>query len=58
MLARLVKAYRETEKISTRDLAQIIGIDHTILWRFEQGKEIRSPQWVKIAKWVLTEEVK
>lgn len=54
MLHLILKAYRQSEGLSVRAMAGQIGIDHATLWRFEEGKEIRTRQWVAILHWTLT----
>jgi transcriptional regulator with XRE-family HTH domain len=57
LLAKILKRWRETEHRTLRQMAFIIGVDYTTLWRFEQGRSISGENWVKIAKYILTEEV-
>lgn len=52
----MVQTYREREKLSLRKAAKIIGVDHTILHRFEHGKETCSRGLHKIILWVLGEQ--
>ena len=52
--AKVIRAYRESKGISVRAMAKIIGVEHTALWRFEQGRQINTPSWVAIIKWLLT----
>lgn len=53
MLAKLIAAYMEKNKISLRAMAAEIEIPHDALWRFEQGKQIKTAHWTKIVKWAL-----
>jgi transcriptional regulator with XRE-family HTH domain len=54
MLAAMLKRWRETEKKTVRQMAEIIGVDHTVLWKFEQGQDITRKNWVRIMVWMLT----
>ena len=54
MLARILKGYRLQEKMSLRKAARMIGVSHTILFRFESGGDIDSGAWCKIIEWVLS----
>jgi transcriptional regulator with XRE-family HTH domain len=56
LIGKLIQAYREKYHITVRGLAKTIGVGHTILWKFEQGKPVETKAWVKIATWVLTKE--
>lgn len=55
LLARMVRAFRESERMTVKTLAKRIGVEYTCLWRFENGKQVEARQWVKIVKWALTE---
>ncbi len=54
-LTLALAAYRLVHKVSIRKLAKDIGVDYTVLWKFEQGRQIESKSWVKIMQWLLTE---
>ena len=52
-LGKLLQAYRFQEKISVRQMAKELGVDHTSLWRFEQGQIPKHKFFVAILKWAL-----
>lgn len=52
-LGKLLQAYRFQEKISVRQMAKEIGVDHTSLWRFEQGESPKHKLFIAILKWAL-----
>jgi len=54
MIAYLLHLYRMENKVTTRKLAKQIGVEHTCLWRFENGKSIESRSFAKILNWLLT----
>ena len=56
LLPRIVHNHREFERLTIRQLAKIIGIETTSLWRFEQGRPVKSSTWVAIVTWLLTSE--
>jgi transcriptional regulator with XRE-family HTH domain len=55
LIAKMLRTWRESQKLSVRQMAKVIGVGHTVLWRFENGQDINSAQWVKIIRHVLTE---
>lgn len=55
LVGKVIAGYRKAENISVRELAARIGVEHSALWRFEQGKPIKTKLWVAIVKWLLTE---
>lgn len=58
LIAYLITLYRLEKKMPVSELAKIIGCEYTSLWRFEKGKPISTSNWVKIIRWLLTEEKK
>lgn len=56
ILAELVKAYRETHKLSIRQMSVRTGVEHTALWRFEQGRFLRVKQFTNLVRWVFSEK--
>lgn len=56
LIGKVIRGYRKAEGLSVRDLAKEIGVEHTVLWRFESGRAVRTALWVKIVKWLLTSE--
>jgi transcriptional regulator with XRE-family HTH domain len=56
LIAKLLRLYRKDAKLSVRELAKTINVDHTVLYRFEEGSEISGASWVRIVKWLLTSE--
>lgn len=53
ILGTLLKSHRTVGKISVRKLARDIGIDHTVLFHFERGGNIKSDQLAKIYLWMM-----
>jgi transcriptional regulator with XRE-family HTH domain len=52
-LGRLLKAYRESERLSLRELASDIGIDHNTLSRLERGDgEHGIELWIIVTNWL------
>lgn len=51
ILGQLIENYRLTKRISVRDLAGQIGVDHCALFRLEKGKEIDTCNFLKILRW-------
>jgi len=58
ILGQLIKSHRKVEKIGVRKLAKAIGIDHTVLHRFENGSNIKSDQLSKIYHWMMHGDVR
>lgn len=56
ILAELVKAYRESQGMSIRQMSKLTGIEHTALWRFEQGRFLRVKQFTNLVRWVFSEK--
>lgn len=54
IVGSMLRAYREKQKLSLRELARMIGVDFTTLSRFENGKAVTTDAWVAIIKWILT----
>lgn len=54
ILGQVVKAYREKRKMSLRQLAKVLGLEHTKLHRFEQGHEAQSPVFAAVVMWLIT----
>ena len=55
VLCEMVKAYRVGRGFSIRDMANHTGIEHTALWRFEQGRFLRLRQYANLMRWVFSE---
>lgn len=55
ILGHLIALYRKEHSLSVRQMAKVIGVDHTSLWRFEAGEQggITFPNLCKILQWVL-----
>lgn len=54
MIAHLLSLYRKEHRLSIRELAKIIGVGHTVLWRFERGQSLQNDHWSKIINWLFT----
>jgi transcriptional regulator with XRE-family HTH domain len=54
MITYLLRLYRKERKVTVRSLAKEIGIKHTTLWRFENGRGIESPSLARIINWVFS----
>lgn len=54
-LGKVIAGYRRDSKLSVRALAQLMGVEHTKLWRFEQGREVQTSVWVRIFLWLLAD---
>lgn len=52
LLAALLKAYRTQHGVSVRKLAKVIGISHSSLFKFENGKALESDQLIKVLRWM------
>lgn len=57
MITYLLRLYRKERKVTVRSLAKEIGIKHTTLWKFENGRDIESPSLMRIINWILTSKV-
>lgn len=55
-LQQMIKQYIYLNEISQRQLAKMIGIDHTALSRFCAGHDISFENYSKILIWVITKE--
>ena len=53
-LPEVVKGYRQSQKMSLRELASTIGIGQMPLYRFENGQPISGPVWGKIMVWLFS----
>ena len=51
--ALAIRDYREKYGFTVRELAKIIGVEHTALWRFERGAEVRNKASNKIILWLI-----
>ncbi len=54
-LGRIIGQWRRARKVSVRHVAKSIGVDHKILWRFEQGQPVASGTLSKLLQWLLVE---
>jgi helix-turn-helix protein len=54
-LGKILNSYRLAEKIPLRDLAREIGIDHTVLAKFENGRATKEATLAKIFVWLLSQ---
>lgn len=52
-LGKLLRSYRLQENMTLRNMAKEIGVDHTSLWRFEQGEAPKHKLFIAILKWAL-----
>lgn len=52
-LGALVRSYRVQHKLSVRKVAKEIGVDHSALFRLEQGAEPAFNQFRKVLLWLL-----
>lgn len=50
---KVIQGYRLQQKLSVRALAAQMGVEHTKLWRFEQGREIEGGALLRIVDWFL-----
>ena len=55
MLRLLLRAYREYNKLSLRDLERMTGVSYVTLHRFEHGRPIQHPELIKIWQWLMKE---
>ena len=55
-LRAVLKAYRESKKLTQWELAKQIGIKHLDLSRFESGKELSGRKMARIFYWLLISE--
>ena len=55
-IGKLLRYYRAQAKISLRKLAAEIGVEFTMLSRFERGRNINQRSWVAIFMWLLGED--
>lgn len=55
-LSAVLKIYRKTLNLGLPEMAQILKIPKTILYRFECGHPIAQGHLITIWKWLLTEE--
>lgn len=55
-VGKVIRGYRESRQLSVRALASQIGVEHTKLWRFENGREVQARVWVRIFLWLLRDE--
>lgn len=58
VIGKALRAYREKHGISLRELARILAIDHTTLYRFEAEKDIEADSFVKILTLMLCDAPK
>lgn len=54
LLGMILRKWRESERLSLRDVANLIGVQATALSRFERGKNVTTSQWAPIVRWMLT----
>lgn len=52
------KAWREANKLSYRDAAKIVGVSHSVLYRFEAHHEISGQNLARIIAWLFEDETK
>jgi DNA-binding Xre family transcriptional regulator len=53
-LCQLLDLWMSSSKISVRDMAREIGLDHTVLHRFRHGEDCTNQTLAKILKWALS----
>ena len=56
LIGKLIRLYRDSERISLKEMAHTIGVDYVSLSRFERGHNVNTRSWVAIIKWILTSE--
>ncbi len=54
-LCKILNSYRLAENIPLRDLAREIGIDYTVLAKFENGGATKEANLAKIIIWLFSE---
>lgn len=56
LIGQTLAAYRKERSLSIRQLAKIIGVVPSTLFRFENDRNLGDKNWAKILVWLLTEE--
>lgn len=55
MIGKLIRAYRETQCLSTREFSKLIGISYATLNRIERGHPMDGKTMVVIFRWLFEE---
>jgi hypothetical protein len=53
-LCQLLDLWMSSKKITVRDMAREIGLDHTVLHQFRHGGDCRNQTMAKILIWALS----
>jgi len=53
-LGEVLEAYREKNRLSYRELAKEIGVDHTGLFRLANKPSLEALQALKLAAWLMS----
>lgn len=56
LIGQTLKSYREQRGISLRQLAKIIGVVPSSLYRFEKNGNLGDKNWARIMVWLLQEK--
>jgi transcriptional regulator with XRE-family HTH domain len=51
----MLKLYREKHGLSYRELAVLTGLDHNLIWRFEEGRPVQEHAFSALIAWILGE---
>ncbi len=57
ILANLIQAYQEKNKLGLRKICKQIGCDHTTLFRVIRGQQVYSDIYVQILRWILSDAI-
>jgi len=55
-IGKILRVYRKTLGLGLPEMASILGIPKTILYRFECGRPIAQNHLIAIMKWLWTEQ--
>lgn len=54
ILGRLIRAWREKQRLGLRAVAKEIGVAPATLGRFENGENLDGDTLVKVVRWILS----
>ncbi len=54
-LCEILHSYRVAESIPLRELAREIGINYTVLAKFENGRATKEASLAKIVRWLFSQ---
>jgi transcriptional regulator with XRE-family HTH domain len=49
----MLKLYRESTGLSYRHIAALTGLEHSVIWRFEEGRPVKENAFARLVSWIM-----